>query len=868
MMGGKGLISVVSSALLFFAPGLARVPQATVTTTVFSAATARVEITPNTIGFPDYYRSGYRAEQPVHITSGNPLYATGLVLSDSTGQQWITVTIDVLAVPATLTAQIQTYAQTNFGIPPERVLLVGSHTHSGPVLVDQPNLFVMYGTAAGSPDETRIKNYSDAFVAKVDSLISTLAGAPEEPVSATAAYGLAKLSFERSSARPTITDHRVPVLTLRSTVTQKIVAVVFQYATHAVSLGPINSWDGDYPRATANSVEQQLNGANPGVRALYVPGASGDQNPLAGQTPASMAAALTPQIIGATNAAAGTGAIPVLEPQAAGAQDVTLPLDIRVSDATLRAHYAAVAADPTADTDDIRHAQVMVQQIDAGTLRRAMVSRVTVWRFGAPAGVKPLAWISIAGEPTMDFTAGFENLLGDQYRLWTFGYTNGHPGYLPSDELLNRGDGCPTTAGGCFYRSYEAGWDSVVGGQRYPSDTSITYNDGLPAPLAPGADNTVCQSATTLLLGTAADCTAFTPGRLLPHPALANIGASVAQWTDSAGRTHVEVLVLGTDSCLHHRTWIGDGNGGGTGVWTAWDPMNVCGGIVGPSSAGAWVDSAGNAHIEITVRTSDSALYHGRCAGDATGCFNHAWQWTQIAAPGTGFTGAPQLSVWKQLDGTPRLDAFAVNGSGACLLHRGWVGSDTLGNGSWVGNWTSPPGCGGIYSPAGSASWRDSAGTVRHDVFAVTTNGSIFTIRCTGSDATCSWGGWVQLSVPSGTTLGSGPSFSATPTAGGMRFDVYVKGSDSCIWNAAWTTTNVPTTLPWRKLPGCGLVSRPAAVDWQDNFGRGRSTLFALDTGSRGPLWVREIFGAANPANDLVTDWQDIADPTASVTGV
>src|SRR5439155_8630931 len=244
--------------------------------------------------------------------------------------------------------------------------LVGSHTHSGPVLVDQPNLFVMYGTTAGSPEETRIKSYSAAFVAKVDSLIASLAGTPEEPVSATTATGLAKLSFERASVRPTITDSRVPVLTLRSTVTQKIVAVVFQYATHAVSLGPITTWDGDYPRATADSVEQQLQGANPGVRALYIPGAAGDQNPLTGLTPASMAATLTPQIVSATNAAAGMGANAVLQPQTAGAQDVTLPLDIRVSDATLRAHYAAIAADPSADTDDVRHAQVMVQQIDSG----------------------------------------------------------------------------------------------------------------------------------------------------------------------------------------------------------------------------------------------------------------------------------------------------------------------------------------------------------------------------------------------------------------------------------------------------------------------------------------------------------------------
>jgi hypothetical protein len=831
------------------------------------AATARVEITPPALGFSSYFRGGYAGLQPITQTSA-PLYATGLLIVDSAGARSVVVSADVLAFPASLTVRIQGALQSRHGIPPERVLLVGTHTHTGPVLVDQPNLWTTYGIAAGSPEERLVTSFSDAFVAKVEDLISMLVAAPTQDVVATTGYGLAGgLAFNRASApldRAVVSEANIPVLTLRAAATQKVVAVVFSYAMHAVSLhGGHTMWDPDYPGATVDAVESQL---GPGVRALFLPGAGGDQDPVGNVGPAQISSVLTPQIVAAVNAVAGTGSAAVSELVAADATDVTLPLDIHADDLTLRAWYANTAQ-TSPDLTEQRHAQLMVDELDAGTLRRAMTVRVTAWRFAAPAGVKPLAWIAISGEPTIDYSIGFQHILGGGYRPWTIGYTNGHPGYLPSDELLARGDDCPPT---CLYRDYEAGWSSVQDGQRYPSAAAAeTYNDGLPAPLAPGADNALCRSATALVRGAAADCTGFTPGRLIPHPALADAGPALAQWTGSDGTSHVELFALAANGCLQHRTWTGDANGAATGTWSAWDPASICGGITDASSADAWVDPDANLHIELAVRTTDGSLFHGRCTGDSTGCANRTWQWQSLASTADGFNGPPELSTWKQQDGRIRIDAYATRGPGRCLWHRGWTSTDASGNGSW-GAWSDQPGCGSISGPAGAASWRDTTGSLRHDIFVTTSNGAIYTTRCAGTETSCTWTPWTPIATPAGITAAGGPTYSTVQTTTGHLSDLYIRGSDNCVWHAAWTGDTVPSVPDWQQIPGGCVFSptaRPVTVDWQDTFGRIRSTVAAFGDAGGGPIWIGHAYSLpANPNLNTWSGWEDLADPAGGIT--
>src|SRR5262249_26134659 len=75
---------VVAVAVVLAAAGLNATPAHAAPTT-FQAATARVEITPTALGFPDYYRAGYGSDAPVHVTGGSPLFATGLLMVNSAG---------------------------------------------------------------------------------------------------------------------------------------------------------------------------------------------------------------------------------------------------------------------------------------------------------------------------------------------------------------------------------------------------------------------------------------------------------------------------------------------------------------------------------------------------------------------------------------------------------------------------------------------------------------------------------------------------------------------------------------------------------------------------------------------------------------
>jgi hypothetical protein len=847
---------VAASAAMLPAPAAQAQAQAT-----FQVATARVEITPNAIGFPDYYRSGYASNAPVHVTGGLPLYATGLLMVNSAGQRYVVVSTDTIGLPMSVTDHLQAEAQSRFGISPQQLLLGATHTHSGPVLIDQPNTYITYGIAPTTSEDQLVRAYTSALEARIIELIGTLLAGPTVPVTATFATGVANGAENRSAQRPTVTEPSVPVLTLRNSADQRIVAVVFGYASHAVTAGEITSWHPDFPGVAVNLVESQLSAANPGVRALYLRGASGDLNPADGFTPQSLGQLVATEVVAAATGGPGTGGAPVLEPESAAYQDVQAPLDIRVSDATLRAHYAAVLANPPTGPD-ARHAQVILNELDTGSLRRAMRVQVTAWRFGGPSGGKPLGMLAMGGEALADYAVGMQNVLGRNYRVWTVTQTNGHPGYLPPDEVLARSDGCqggPT----CFYGGYESGWDVVEGQQRYPLQSSTTYNDGVVAPLAPGTDNLLCRSASALLTGAAADCTAFTPGRVIPHSALASTGPALAGWTDSSGRPRLELLALGTDRCLYHRSWTGDANGALTGVWSAWDAP-ICGGIVGPSAAEVWVDASGRARIELVVRTGDGSLFHGSCVGNSSGCANVPWQWTQIATPSDGVAEQPELSVWQQAGGQLRIDVYAVRGSGRCLYHRGFVGNSDQVSGSWT-SWTANPGCGGIIGPAAAASWR-SGQTLNHDVMVRTSSNALYARRCVGTESSCAYQPWVALAAPPAGAAGS-PTYTTAPAAGGRRFDLYVRGGDSCIWHAAWTTTAIPASPSWRQIDGCGLASRVGAVDWRDSHGRSRSTIVALDQGANGPVWVRQTTSRSGQvANDVRGPWEDIADPSGRIS--
>lgn len=91
------------------------------------AGAAEVVITPPIGGEMDGYGARKSGSNGVH----DDLLAHALVLDDGS-RRAVIVTCDVLFVDATLVAAVRAAAHERWNIPPERVLVAATHTHSGP----------------------------------------------------------------------------------------------------------------------------------------------------------------------------------------------------------------------------------------------------------------------------------------------------------------------------------------------------------------------------------------------------------------------------------------------------------------------------------------------------------------------------------------------------------------------------------------------------------------------------------------------------------------------------------------------------------------------------------------------------------------
>ena len=119
---------------------------ALVLATQLLAGTAKLDITPLNNGFPTMYLGGYesRGDSPATGTA-KPLFLRALALRQD-GEVRVVVALDVLGVPRRMYDDV--LAATH--LPPADLLLVASHTHSGPVLFNSPNAYITYGM---SPSE-------------------------------------------------------------------------------------------------------------------------------------------------------------------------------------------------------------------------------------------------------------------------------------------------------------------------------------------------------------------------------------------------------------------------------------------------------------------------------------------------------------------------------------------------------------------------------------------------------------------------------------------------------------------------------------------------------------------------------------------
>ena len=406
-----------------------------------AVSTAKVDITPSPAANP--YLGGYGcADVPRQVTTGTPhaepLYARCVVFWDD-GSPNAIVSADVLAFPRSMHQRIRArvvalsdaWASSDF-------VLQATHTHNGPVLVDELNPEIAYNLS----DLTLVTSYSAWLETQIVTLVQTALGAP--PVACTLDYRIDDEDFAFNREGLPYVERAVPILTARRD-DGTPVAVLFGYACHPVAAGTQTQFDGDWPGGACGFIERNL----PGCFPLFVQGAAGDQDPNLPRDWATRDAYAND--LGATvvNAIATPGRT-VTGPILTSYAEVALPLDVTPTPpnlAAVRADYVIRQSGTSLPAWYNRHATAMIAEIDAGTFATTIPLPIQVWRL---QGTPLLRLVLAGGEVVSGYAVYFRARYGGTDGIWLCGYANEIPAYIASDELLP-----PIRTGG----SYDGGWD-------------------------------------------------------------------------------------------------------------------------------------------------------------------------------------------------------------------------------------------------------------------------------------------------------------------------------------------------------------------------------------------------------------------------
>ena len=397
---------------------LALVCLAPVQSAPLKAGVARVEITPQ-VGLPMY---GYRSRKDTSQGVLDPLYARVLAL-EAGETRLALVTLDLGRVfRKSWIDQLREAVRKSSRV--SYVLLVASHTHSGPALQDE---------CSSSPVPTWETAALEKIVKAIDGAYQQLV-----PVRLGTGYGTAYIGhnrlrinsegmatwFERNLTKvPTSpVDPTVGVLRF-DRVDGKPLAVLVNYACHPVVFGSDNlQYSADYPGVMMKTVEQAFGGE---PICFFLPGGAGDINPYFAVTPLAQDAV---KLRDWTGEQLGQEAIRVTKKiETRSAAEASLDYSEDVLTARLRWN-----------AEKVRQAIMESSGKQAADEYAACLKT----EFQLPVATvlinKQIALMSMPGEPFVEFQMNWRARcpVPDAFFL---GYANGSFGYLPTIQAATRG---------------------------------------------------------------------------------------------------------------------------------------------------------------------------------------------------------------------------------------------------------------------------------------------------------------------------------------------------------------------------------------------------------------------------------------------
>jgi neutral ceramidase len=343
------------------------------------AGAARAKITPEELGWLGGY--GHRNRPAEGVAA--ELWARALALEDNQGHRCILVNADIHIFTRRLHREIVEAARKRFGLEQGEVMLIATHTHSGPALPEGFDPVISWGL-----DERELRKLRAAADRIRDQTLDTMARALSGLHPARLSFGRGEAWFGVNrrvrrgdgeyvfGANPEgVADPDVPVLLVESPEGTPL-AVVFTYACHNTTIrnghAGFYRYHPDYAGVAAEQVETRLAGST----AIYVTGAAGeiDPQPQGGIEQAERHGKTLAAVVLAT--LDRTRRRPVRGPLRTTYREILLPLDTVRS----RAKYIELSKSSVAYRQ--RHARQILAQMEAGTLPREVPLPIQIWRFG------------------------------------------------------------------------------------------------------------------------------------------------------------------------------------------------------------------------------------------------------------------------------------------------------------------------------------------------------------------------------------------------------------------------------------------------------------------------------------------------------
>lgn len=400
----------------------------------YEAGVARIKITPAT----PIRMSGYASRTSESLGVIQDLYAKALALKDAQGQRVVIVTMDLIGLSGSVSDKVFARAGKQFGLKrPEMVLMV-SHTHSGPVTRD--NVEVMAGDVPA--EKRRIAEYTDTLV---DKLVEVIGAALKDLSPANLETGRGEAGFamnrrERAAKGVKLgvnpqgpMDHEVPVLKV-TTPEGKPRAVFYGYACHNTTIagGKYGVRDfymlcGDYAGFSQAVLEEKY----PGVQAMFTIMCGGDQNPEP-RGSLDMARQHGAELAGAVAKVLETKLTPVQGPIRTAVQTIELQFAPHTRK-TFEDELAAAVKGARPDTYKAARAKRMLAAYDAGKPIRTIEYPIQAIRLGTG-----LTLLALSGEVTVEYQIRTKKEFAGE-NLMVIGYANDELGYIPSLNVLRGG---------------------------------------------------------------------------------------------------------------------------------------------------------------------------------------------------------------------------------------------------------------------------------------------------------------------------------------------------------------------------------------------------------------------------------------------